>query len=303
MGARFSRTISPLIIITFFLAYLRLCYIAPVTVQAQGPTRTPTPVLSCIDTWAQGDMNCNYAVDDTDYQIWKTAFTTGQAPTAANTKADINNAGAGDGKVDLVDFEIWRENNGKVIPLPTATPTNTPTPNPTNTPIPPTITPTTNNTPIPTATPTNTPTPTATNTPVPVATSTPIPPTPGANCNPANQWVIYSITPQLTSTGLYRLTVDGYFPSSYHCARATNNGNTAAGMSTVWVWGGLGEKSYYRQNSTEVESLSDTRIVLGPQSYAIGSSWRLDVLFCTGPSTAGNCPGGSGSVFKNFTIN
>ncbi|MCL5797401.1 MAG: Hint domain-containing protein [Patescibacteria group bacterium] len=96
-----------------------------------------------------GDANCDSQVNDSDFNLWQEDY--------YNNKqygpADFNN----DGVTDLIDFEIWRRNNGTQIQI-----TSVPPPLPTNTPIP-TSTPT-NDTPTPTpiaatATPSLTPTP------------------------------------------------------------------------------------------------------------------------------------------------
>jgi len=50
---------------------------------------------------SSGDANCDGAINESDYTIWKDEFISG-----SGNSADFNS----DSKVDLVDFEIWRRN-------------------------------------------------------------------------------------------------------------------------------------------------------------------------------------------------
>lgn len=84
-----------------------------VLVSAQGVTITP----ACT-TKTQGDANCDGAVDDNDYTLWKSIFL---GETLSGVNADFNL----DTLVDLVDFEIWRRNF--YIALSPVTSTQTPT--------------------------------------------------------------------------------------------------------------------------------------------------------------------------------
>jgi len=100
----------------------------------------------------QGDANCDGNINENDYNIWRCEFLgngTCSNPSSQKT-ADFNL----DTKVDLVDFEIWRQNRFAPTPTNNLIPTLTPTINP----IPTTISiPTPTNTPLPTLTPTSIP--------------------------------------------------------------------------------------------------------------------------------------------------
>lgn len=63
----------------------------------KGPSQAP---LTC-PLKPKGDANCDQAVDATDYVIWKTKYLGGTINPAYNP--DFNK----DGKVNLVDLEIW----------------------------------------------------------------------------------------------------------------------------------------------------------------------------------------------------
>lgn len=84
--------------------------------QTAVPTIT-APVGCSLKT--QGDANCDGKVDDADYQIWKCEFLGGGNCTnpASHLTAsfDLNT------KVDLVDFEIWREHSSTTADAPTIT--------------------------------------------------------------------------------------------------------------------------------------------------------------------------------------
>lgn len=62
----------------------------------------PPPPPSC-PTRQFGDANCDGVVNDTDYRIWEYDM---QFPKLPNKRADFN----GDGREDMIDFEIWRRN-------------------------------------------------------------------------------------------------------------------------------------------------------------------------------------------------
>ena len=98
----------------------------------QDPTIPLSPTTSFCDKKPQGDANCDGNITDFDYKIWKCEFLGGGSclsPSSQKT-ADFNL----DTKVDLIDFEIWRQNRFASTPTPTVTPTQTPTP--TATPVP-----------------------------------------------------------------------------------------------------------------------------------------------------------------------
>ncbi len=57
---------------------------------------------------SKGDANCDQAVNDADYAIWKSAFQ-GIRYSANTHSADFNK----DGSVTIVDFEIWRATRHK----------------------------------------------------------------------------------------------------------------------------------------------------------------------------------------------
>ena len=113
------------------------------------PSVLPTiPACSACTRKGQGDANCDAVINDADYTLWLADFSqsaTGCKPTDFNS----------DSKVNLMDFEIWRNNRYVSTPtLPEAKPTITPMPNITSTP---TEVPT--SPPLPTSTPTPRPTP------------------------------------------------------------------------------------------------------------------------------------------------
>lgn len=85
-------------------------------------TPTPTPTCGVQPPKSQGNANGDCAVDDADYEIWKSEFL-----ARSGTQADFD----GKNGVDLVDYEIWRR--GTNTPVPSATPnppTDTPAPPP-----------------------------------------------------------------------------------------------------------------------------------------------------------------------------
>lgn len=63
---------------------------------------TPTPLPTCT-LKSKGDANCNGVIEETDLTFIKSKII-GLTSTCTNCSADFNN----DGRVDLIDFEIWR---------------------------------------------------------------------------------------------------------------------------------------------------------------------------------------------------
>ncbi|MFA6005885.1 MAG: DUF1554 domain-containing protein [Patescibacteria group bacterium] len=94
------------------------------------PTATLTPTPAC-PRKPEGDANCDNGVDLLDFEIWRQEFTAVTPPPIL--KSDFNP----NLKADLLDFEIWRHTF--TIPAPTATPepsaTSVPTATPTPTPL------------------------------------------------------------------------------------------------------------------------------------------------------------------------
>ncbi len=94
------------------------------------PTNTPVPPTSTsipatpIPTRVAiaGDANGDGVVDILDYNIWRDEF----LGTLTTKTSDFNH----DGKIDLLDFNIWRTALGlsSLIPVPSNVPTNTPVP-------------------------------------------------------------------------------------------------------------------------------------------------------------------------------
>ncbi len=104
------------IFITFAIFSLGLFFFNYHAKLTQAQVKTdPCPILS------QGDANCDSFVDDNDYVIWKSMFKAEPATTVARYRnADFDN----NKKVDLIDFEIWREHRfEKPLPQPTDEPT------------------------------------------------------------------------------------------------------------------------------------------------------------------------------------
>jgi len=64
-------------------------------------TIAPSPTQCSLRS--QGDANCDNVINDADYVVIKLKIK-GGIYTSTNHSADFNN----DGKVDLVDYEIWR---------------------------------------------------------------------------------------------------------------------------------------------------------------------------------------------------
>lgn len=80
--------------------------VAP-TVTPIPPTSTPIPV-ACVRK-AQGDANCDGAIDGIDYSIWlNTQCRPAAGQTCADTRADFNK----DGNTDDSDYQIWFANRG-----------------------------------------------------------------------------------------------------------------------------------------------------------------------------------------------
>lgn len=185
----------------------------------------------------------------------------------------------------------------KLAPSSTPRPSSAPITGPTSTP---TRTPSPTRSPTPSFTPTNTPT----HTPTPSFTTSPTPTNiMSTNCDTYTpSWNVTSITPEATGGGYYRIYVNGYFPASYHCSRQSLGGG---GMSAVYVFKGsygVEEKSYYKYVPAQVESMSDTQIVLGPTSTYTSGYHTMWVIYCSGSATAGACSGGSGSRITGFNI-
>lgn len=84
-----------LLIFIFFLSFLRSVKIT----LAQTPIATLTVPPSC-GSKTLGDADCNGAVNEADFTVWQTEFLAGGTPYTASFNLDQ--------KVDLLDFEIWR---------------------------------------------------------------------------------------------------------------------------------------------------------------------------------------------------
>lgn len=116
------------------------------------PTVTPTPTLttgaSCVSQFS-GDANGDGKVDMVDYEIWRKQT---KGETLNSKTADFN----GDGDINSVDYSIWLTSYLAGVIGPTCVPTRVPTA---------TVT--------PTLTPTRTPTPSPSRTPTPTITPTP----------------------------------------------------------------------------------------------------------------------------------
>jgi hypothetical protein len=78
--------------------------------QARGECR-PTDTKSICPLRPQGDANCNKEVNDADYVIFTQTLNGAikQATGAIQSKNSISADFNADGKVNLVDFEIWRK--------------------------------------------------------------------------------------------------------------------------------------------------------------------------------------------------
>ena len=87
-----------------FKNFTLACPTPPIPTLTPVPTLTPilTPVSSCL-TRSQGDANCDGLFNDMDFGMFTSAMK-GLAYACSNCSADFNT----DGKVDLVDYEIWR---------------------------------------------------------------------------------------------------------------------------------------------------------------------------------------------------
>lgn len=115
--------------------------IPPTVIPTNTPIPTDTPVPPTPTTASiQGDANGDRLVDILDYNIWRDEFIAVNA-LGGGFRSDFNS----DGKIDLLDFNIWRTafgNGGAITPIITSIPI-TPTLIPTNTPVPVTIIPVT----------------------------------------------------------------------------------------------------------------------------------------------------------------
>lgn len=85
------------VILLIFLLFLSFLRSAKITVAVTAPILTIPPSCSLK---TQGDADCNGSVNDADFTIWQTEFLAGGAPYTASFNLDQ--------KVDLIDFEIWR---------------------------------------------------------------------------------------------------------------------------------------------------------------------------------------------------
>ncbi len=77
-----------------------------------------------------GDANCDGKVDLVDYKIWREEYDTMVAPNPVNQNADFACVEGNKNTyfVDMVDYEIWRRNTKSGLITPTPTPSLTPTP-------------------------------------------------------------------------------------------------------------------------------------------------------------------------------
>jgi hypothetical protein len=92
--------------------------LTPVVIEATSPPENTIAPVGC-PRKPEGDANCDQVINDADYDLWKTAFkSTGISDRSDYLKSDFNN----DSKVDLVDFEIWRQNRFKTTVNPTCIP-------------------------------------------------------------------------------------------------------------------------------------------------------------------------------------
>ncbi len=68
-------------------------------------TSSPTPIVDPCPKYKEGDANCDQKIDSADLDMFKMSFNGRSAsPSGPSFFTDFNK----DGKVDLVDFEIWR---------------------------------------------------------------------------------------------------------------------------------------------------------------------------------------------------
>lgn len=116
------------------------------------------PITPACQKKTQGDANCDGEINEVDYDIWECEFLGDGECNNLNT--NLSASFDLDSKVDLIDFEIWRQNQSGSQPTNTPSPSPSPNPNPTAT---------------PSLTPTHTPTPSPTPSPTPTETPTPGP--------------------------------------------------------------------------------------------------------------------------------
>lgn len=103
-----SRTLTPVILPTPTSIPPTATPVPPTsTATPIPPTHTPTPIpptntpVPCPRN--RGDANCDYAINENDFNLWLGEYR-GQS---SSRNADFNS----DGKVDLIDLEIWRRNS------------------------------------------------------------------------------------------------------------------------------------------------------------------------------------------------
>lgn len=158
-------------------------------------------------------------------------------------------------------------------------------------------------TPAPPASPSPTPTPTPTNTPTPTPTptATPTPTPPGqVNCDLyTGSWHFAQVASPITLTYIgdkVSFVINGSFPHIQECGR--NLGSLV--LVQNYNNPGTGQREYYRSNLAEVSSFSETQINLAPAFAYTNGAWMMNVRFCYGPQTNGQCQtgGGPGILFN-----
>jgi Cys-rich repeat protein len=127
-------------------------------------------------------------------------------------------------------------------------------------------------------------------------------PSPETNCTEATKrWKISAIKPNYTD-GKVGFTIDGNFPNSRDCLRRQLAGRGFSAVYTFKGSYGTEPRGYYAYKTDQVQSVTDTRIILKPRYTYSEGTHTFWVLYCTGNATNGVCKGSSGAKASTVKI-